>query len=457
MATNTDDVPPKKKRRLSLSLSKHKERFSVTSNDELIQVSKAHVPKNTCAAVKWAFRLFSDWIGHGSDVCDRQYTVEDLWDSENPEKVCEMLSLFCTEVMQQNGERYTPKSLLQILINLQKYAKGQSENAFHFMNQKDGRFKALHNTLDNVSRELHKSGVGTCKIQARTITRNEEERLWASGVMGTSTPESLLNAVFFYCGIYLCLRGGDEHRGLKYSQFEFDVVENPENTSETIKIVKYTEHGSKNRPGTMHQVHLQNKVVIHYANASLEEKCFVHILETYMSKLPATAVKKDLFYCRALKNVPAEGLPWYCGVALGHNILKKKLSGMFLLAGLDAEFVSNHSLRATGVSWLYESGVPEQLIMERSGHLSISGVRSYERTTAEQQKKVSDVLSKDRKPLAILDNSLKGNPKSEPSSLATQEESGVDPCDALKNFSFHHVDGCVPSTFTLELAQNKID
>ena len=34
----------------------------------------------------------------------------------------------------------------------------------------------------------------------------------------------------------------------KYSQFEFDVVDNPEDSSEKVKVVRYTEHGSKNRP-----------------------------------------------------------------------------------------------------------------------------------------------------------------------------------------------------------------
>ena len=174
-----------------------------------------------------------------------------------------------------------------------------------------------------------------------------------------------------------------------------------------------------------------------------------------MSKLPDTAVKKDLFYCRALKKVPAEGMPWYCGVALGHNALKKKLKDMFVLADLDEECVSNHSLRATGVSWLYESGISEKLIMECSGHLSVSGVRSYERTTAEQQKVVSDVLS-NRKPLAILDNVLKEITVEPPSTTEKESESScsltadevvsepsvVDPSKVLKNFSFCHVDGC---------------
>ena len=210
---------------------------------------------------------------HSSD--GRYYEVEDLWSHEDPAKLCEMLSCFCLEVKQQNSNHYTPKSVLQMLINLQKYAYERNIQAFHFMNQKDERFSRLHTVPDNLSRQLHKNGIGTSKVQARIVTFAEEEQLWASGAIGTETPEALQNAVFFYCGIYLCLRGGEEHRQLKLSQFKVEEVENPHNTSETIKCLTYTEHGSKNRPGSTHQVHLANKVVHHYANSSLGNYCFV--------------------------------------------------------------------------------------------------------------------------------------------------------------------------------------
>ena len=42
---------------------------------------------------------------------------------------------------------------------------------------------------------------------------------------------------------------------------------------------------------------------------------------------------------------------------------------------------------------MYRADVPEKLIMERSGHLSTEGVRSYEQTSAEQMKKLCDTLS----------------------------------------------------------------
>ena len=171
-------------------------------------------------------------------------------------------------------------------------------------------------------------------MQARIVTIAEEEQLWASGAIGTETPEALQNAVFFYCGIYLCLRGGEEHR---LSQFKVEEVENPHDTSETIKCLTYTEqceHGSKNRPGSLHQVHLANKVVQHYANSSLGNCCFVQLVTLYIFKLPEKATEKDVFYCKPAKNVVV-GKPWYFETPVGHNILKKKLKDIFALAGLD--------------------------------------------------------------------------------------------------------------------------
>ena len=62
---------------------------------------------------------------------------------------------------------------------------------------------------------------------------------------------------------------------------------------------------------------------------------------------------------------------------------------MFALAGLNHKNTPNHSFRATGITRMYDGGIPEKIIMERSGHHSITGVQSYERTVSLQQTKVS--------------------------------------------------------------------
>ena len=48
---------------------------------------------------------------------------------------------------------------------------------------------------------------------------------------------------------------------------------------------------------------------------------------------------------------------------------------------------------------MYNSGVPEKLIMERSGHLSSKGVQAFERTTTKQQQVVCGVLAQKGQPM----------------------------------------------------------
>ena len=111
-----------------------------------------------------------------------------------------------------------------------------------------------------------------------------------------------------------------------------------------------------------------------------------------MSKLHSKAKEKVRFYCRPISSF-VNDQPCYCDVPVGNDLLARKLKEMFISAGLDSDGISYHSLRATSVSRIYNEGIPEKLIMERTDHLSTAGVQSYERTTSLQQKGVPDTLS----------------------------------------------------------------
>ena len=48
--------------------------------------------------------------------------------------------------------------------------------------------------------------------------KEEKQLLWERGVLGTTTPKSLLNAMFYLNGKNFCLCGGEKHRRLIISQ-----------------------------------------------------------------------------------------------------------------------------------------------------------------------------------------------------------------------------------------------
>ena len=99
----------------------------------------------------------------------------------------------------------------------------------------------------------------------------------------------------------------------------------------------------------------------------------------------------EAFYLRPQEK-PTEEV-WYTRVAIGHNTLSKTVSCLCESGGIKGYF-TNHSLRASAATRLFEAGVDEQLIMERTGHSSTTRVRSYKRVTERLHAVISYVLNK---------------------------------------------------------------
>ena len=66
--------------------------------------------------------------------------------------------------------------------------------------------------------------------------------------------------------------------------------------------------------------------------------------------------------------------PWYTLTPVGRNTLSTMVKNICTDAGVGGN-KTNHSLRATGTTALFTDGVPEKVIQQRSGHLSLQGMR----------------------------------------------------------------------------------
>ena len=113
------------------------------------------------------------------------------------------------------------------------------------------------------------------------------------------------------------------------------------------------------------------------------------MLDRYISKLPEDPPG---FYLHPLERVPGDDTkPWYCRSLVGINTLKKFVADMSTDAGLSVRY-TNHSLCATAVTRMYNTGVPEKIISDISGHKSLKALRAYERTSTEQQKTAGESI-----------------------------------------------------------------
>ena len=61
---------------------------------------------------------------------------------------------------------------------------GTTPDCPNFLNKQDNHFRHLQGTLDALFHKLHSGGIGMQVRHTEIITKADEEKLWASGVMG---------------------------------------------------------------------------------------------------------------------------------------------------------------------------------------------------------------------------------------------------------------------------------
>ena len=98
------------------------------------------------------------------------------------------------------------------------------------------------------------------------------------------------------------------------------------------------------------------------------------------------------FYLAPLPFTPTGHRPWFYDEPLSLTKLKGLLKKMCKYAEVEGNF-TNHSLRATGATLLFDAGVPELIVQKRTGHKSLDALRAYERITPRQELQVAQILS----------------------------------------------------------------
>ena len=129
-----------------------------------------------------------------------------------------------------------------------------------------------------------------------------------------------------------------------------------------------------------------------FQDESIGNHCHVYILDLYLSKIPSSGRAQDVFYLRPKPVSKEDGCPWYSSQRLGRNRISQLMKTICNGAGVQKKY-TNHSLRATGATRLFQSGTPENVIMERSGHRSTDGVRQYERVSQDQHIAAQAILT----------------------------------------------------------------
>ena len=270
---------------------------SPVSENDLIIAAGGVIPANTKASTQWAERNFISWITERNKVVPNDPVPVDLLSCHDAELVCKNLCRFVLETRNSNGQPYPPATIRSLLSGLSRILKS-NKAPFSIFNKEDTRFRDLQLTLDSMSSELHKKGIGAARNSASVITEEDENTLWAKGALGTSSPQILQHTIFFYIGLHFCLRGVQEQYDLTPRQ----LIRFPPDTSiyHSGVYYQYTEFVSKNNQHRFKDINLSNKVVRSHASPG-SNRCLVKLLDTYLSKLVPNAA---CVHCLKLPQIP---------------------------------------------------------------------------------------------------------------------------------------------------------
>ena len=126
------------------------------------------------------------------------------------------LSSFISEFIitvrkKENNEDYEPTSLRAMMASFERYLKKKN---YGYSIMRDVEFEKARTALKSKQRDLKKKGKGDKPNASVPLTEDDIKLLYDKGLLEKSTPEALLNTVWFNNTAYFGLRGCKEHRDM---------------------------------------------------------------------------------------------------------------------------------------------------------------------------------------------------------------------------------------------------
>ena len=228
-------------------------RHAVISDDERKRHLTERIPHNTQSKQRWAVQLFQSWHQEWKCRLDGTLKVYKALDEMERFDLNESLKIFLPEVRRVYGRIYPPKTLKEIVAMLQHYCINTLKKKWSIFMDKE--FQESREALDAEMRISAREGNVAIPKRSDPISMDEENRLWESGALGSSSPAQLQNTLIYVLGIELGLRAASDHKMLTFG------TENDQLTLVDGKYLLYKENVSKSRHFGLKQCRLEPKVV----------------------------------------------------------------------------------------------------------------------------------------------------------------------------------------------------
>ena len=136
------------------------------SEVHFVKVAKGVVPMRNNA---WGERAFHAWVEERNKAMPSDPVPDDLLACRDPTIVSKYMRYFVVEVRAKDGKKYPPatiRCILSALSRIYKESKGPLDKANPALE--------LHLTLDRVTSDLYREGIGVSKKSAMVIPFEHE-------------------------------------------------------------------------------------------------------------------------------------------------------------------------------------------------------------------------------------------------------------------------------------------
>ncbi|KAK6182123.1 hypothetical protein SNE40_009879 [Patella caerulea] len=221
-----------------------------------------------------------------------------------PNELNDILCKFIVSARKLNGGEFENNTLRGIGSSVERYLR--SHNYGHTLRESIA-FSRYREVMKAKQKELKSLGKGNLPHRSDAITDEEIESLWQAKQLGSTSPQSILNTLWFYNTIHFGLRGSDEHKQMLWGDVELKL-----DSDGLTECLEFTERVSKTRHG-YNSKNVRQITPKMWANSQNKDRCPVELFKLYKSLRPHNfSNPENSFYisCTTVPN-PDVGSIWF--------------------------------------------------------------------------------------------------------------------------------------------------
>ena len=192
------------------------------------------VPKATLEKQKSDFAKFVTFLETKSV---RPETLKEL----DGKTMNALVMTFIMELKPKQGEYFEPRTYTGIIYSLEHKLKEMELSDWDIRSSPS--YAGARDVLKAKMAMAKGAGKGNRPNRAQPLSRDEENKMWEKGALGTSDPDTLLRTLWWGLTTGFGLRGQDEHRQLLWEDVTLKT------DSEKREFIEYSERTTKTRKG----------------------------------------------------------------------------------------------------------------------------------------------------------------------------------------------------------------